>query len=59
MKTREVLLLIILLLCSSMAITVLAQEAPNSITPLPKKAKLKTIKYKNYDYAIVGYVYEK
>lgn len=59
MKTREVLLLIILLLCSSMAITVLAQEAPNSITPLPEKAKLKTIKYKNYDYAIVGYVYEK
>lgn len=28
-------------------------------TTLPKKAKLKTVKYKSYDYAIAGYIFEK
>ncbi len=30
-----------------------------SETTLPKKAKLKTVKYKSYDYAITGYIFEK
>ena len=30
-----------------------------SETNLPKKAKLKTVKYKSYDYAITGYIFEK
>jgi hypothetical protein len=34
-------------------------ESYYSETTLPKKAKLKTVKYKSYDYAINGYIFEK
>ncbi len=55
MKTFKILLS--LLICGCMASTALL--AQNTTNELPKKAKLKTIKYKELDYAIIGYVHEK
>ncbi len=34
-------------------------QSHHSETPLPKKAKLKTVKYKTYNYAVTGYVLKK
>ena len=57
MKTHNIILLILLFVCTNVLTSVLLAQ-DKEVNMVSKKAKLKTIKYKKYNYTAVGYVYK-
>ena len=57
MKTHNIILLILLFVCTNVLTSVLLAQ-DKEVNMVSKKAKLKTIKYKKYSYTAVGYVYK-
>ena len=57
MKTHNIILLILLFICTNVLTSVLLAQ-DKEVNMVSKKAKLKTIKYKKYNYTAVGYVYK-
>lgn len=57
MKTHNTILLILLFVCTNVLTSVLLAQ-DKEVNMVSKKAKLKTIKYKKYNYTAVGYVYK-
>lgn len=57
MKTHNIVLLILLFVCTNVLTSVLLAQ-DKEVNMVSKKAKLKTIKYKKYNYTAVGYVYK-
>ena len=57
MKTHNIILLILLFVCTNVLTSVLLAQ-DKEVNMVSKKAKLKTIKYKKYNYTSVGYVYK-
>lgn len=57
MKTHNIILLILLFVCTNVLTSVLLAQ-DKEVNMVFKKAKLKTIKYKKYNYTAVGYVYK-
>lgn len=57
MKTHNIILLIFLFVCTNVLTSVLLAQ-DKEVNMVSKKAKLKTIKYKKYNYTAVGYVYK-
>ena len=53
MKTHNIILLILLFVCTNVLTSVLLAQ-DKEVNMVSKKAKLKTIKYKKYNYAAVG-----
>lgn len=57
MKTHNIILLILLFVCTNVLTSVLLAQ-DKEVNMVSKKAKLKTMKYKKYNYTAVGYVYK-
>ena len=57
MKTHNIILLILLFVCTNVLTSVLLAQ-DKEVNMVSKKAKLKTIKYKKHNYTAVGYVYK-